>query len=139
MLKRISFLLTVAALGGTVMCAQQSNLNLTVQRTNADNGKQMFVNYCAPCHGVDGRGNGPMVAALRTTPVDLTVLSRNHQGEFPAKHLIAVLQFGVETSAHGSKAMPVWGPTFNGMDKDRELTSLRISNIVHYVQTLQAK
>ncbi len=30
------------------------------QQNARDNGKQMYASYCASCHGVDGRGNGPV-------------------------------------------------------------------------------
>ena len=39
---------------------------IPVSKVPANNGKQMYVNYCAPCHGVDGKGNGPVAAALKT-------------------------------------------------------------------------
>ena len=45
------------------------------------NGKQMYVSYCAPCHGVDGKGNGPVAAALKKQPADLAVLSKKQRRE----------------------------------------------------------
>ena len=70
----------------------------------------MYVNYCAPCHGVDGKGNGPVAAALKTQPTNLAVLSKNHGGKFPSTHIASVLQFGTAHPAHGSAEMPLWGP-----------------------------
>jgi len=78
MLKR--FLLSVLAAALLVdLGYAQSNTNGTtaVNKTTATSGKQMYINYCASCHGVDGRGNGPAAAALKMPPTDLTVLSRN--------------------------------------------------------------
>src|ERR1039457_4011137 len=36
-----------------------------VRRADITSGKNMFVNYCASCHGVDGKGNGPAAVALK--------------------------------------------------------------------------
>ena len=46
--------------------------------------KDMFANYCASCHGAEGKGNGPAAAALRTLPANLTVLSQKNGGNYPA-------------------------------------------------------
>ena len=100
----------------------------------------MFTSYCAPCHGVDGRGHGPAATALVTTPTDLTVLSKNHHGIFPDTHIAAVLQFGSEVRAHGSAEMPVWGPILGKMDRmNLQAKQLRISNLSHYIESMQVQ
>jgi mono/diheme cytochrome c family protein len=117
-------------------------MTIPVTSTPADDGKQMYLSYCASCHGPDGRGNGPTAAALKAAPVDLTQLSKNNKGVYPAEHVIATLKFGVQNSAHGSKAMPVWGPALKAADSPsgtQERQALRITNLVKYVETLQAK
>src|ERR1700742_4987388 len=111
MLKHL--LITALAAGFTATigyAADQSIAKVTipVEKTSPISGKQMFTSYCAPCHGVDGRGHGPASAALRTTPTDLTGLSRRNHGSYPDRHIAAVLQFGAENVAHGSPQMPVW-------------------------------
>jgi mono/diheme cytochrome c family protein len=143
MSKRLFSLIFVAAICATLVSAQDSKLTIPVKSTAADDGKQMYANYCAPCHGLDGRGQGPTAAALKTPPVDLTVLSKNNKGQFPGNHVVAVLKFGVENSAHGSKDMPIWGPALGKMDHGSSMSpdtqSLRIANLVKYVETLQVK
>lgn len=140
-MRRISLFVFIAALFAVVGHAQQSSsIHIKVDRTRVDNGKQMFVSYCAPCHGVDGRGHGPVAAALQTPPTDLTQLSKNHNGQYPEDHIVAVLHFGVENAAHGSKLMPIWGPIFYRLDHtpgSTTLQTLRISNVVEYIKTLQ--
>ncbi len=118
----------------------QSNTNgaIAVNKSTATSGKQMYINYCAPCHGVDGRGNGPAAAALRIPPTDLTVLSKNNHGVFPETHIVTVLQYGVEFPSHGSVEMPVWGPIFGKMETvNPQVKQLRISNLIRYLKTLQ--
>ena len=36
---------------------------IPVKKTTPTDGKQMYTSYCAPCHGVDGKGHGPAAAA----------------------------------------------------------------------------
>ncbi len=140
-MRRFSLFMFAAALVAVLGYAQKpSSVNIKAEPTQADNGKQMFVSYCAPCHGMDGRGQGPVASALQTKPTDLTVLSQNNHGEYPAEHVAAVLRFGVENAAHGSKQMPIWGPVFYRMDHKMGSTSaqaLRIRNVVGYIKTLQ--
>ena len=141
MLKQFFLLGMAATFAASVGFASQSNTNVTipVKYTSPSSGKQMYVNYCAPCHGVDGRGSGPVASALKVRPADLTMLNRNHQGRYPDSHVATVLQSG-SVASHGSAQMPVWGPILGNMNgvspRDR---SLRISNLCHYLETLQAK
>jgi len=113
---------------------------IQADKTQRSNGKQMFASYCAPCHGADGRGSGPVAAELKTKPVDLTLLSANNHGKFPSAHVAAVLQFGAPTPAHGTALMPVWGPILKQMSKDStEEKQIRVANLTEYVQSIQAK
>ena len=38
---------------------------------------------CISCHGVGGRGNGPLAKFLNTKPTDLTTLAKNNGGQYP--------------------------------------------------------
>jgi mono/diheme cytochrome c family protein len=100
----------------------------------------MFASYCASCHGEDGKGAGPAAAALKITPVDLTMLSKKNGGKFPDRHTIAVLEFGEQTAAHGSAAMPVWGPALGKLNPSNSSDRpMRISNLIRYLESIQAK
>jgi mono/diheme cytochrome c family protein len=142
MLKHLSLMALAAGLVLAVGYADQNRNKVTipVDKTSPTDGRQMFNGYCAPCHGADGRGNGPAARALKTQPVDLTTLARNNHGKYPDAHVLAVLQFGSEIPAHGSQEMPVWGPILgrmniaNAQDKD-----LRLANLTHYLEHLQVK
>jgi mono/diheme cytochrome c family protein len=136
------YVVGLAAALATGMGYAQSNPNAvgTVNKTNPTSGKQMYVNYCASCHGVTGKGDGPAAAALKMPPADLTLLSKNNNGKFPDTHIAAVLQFGAEIPSHGSPDMPVWGPILGKMDKaNPEFKQLRISNLSRYLETLQVR
>ncbi|HTV83033.1 MAG TPA: cytochrome c [Acidobacteriaceae bacterium] len=112
-----------------------------IRPTSAASGKQMYNTYCATCHGIDGKGNGPAAVALKQQPTDLTALARDNGGKFPDDHIYTVLQFGVETPAHGTKDMPVWGPALRSLNQGNSTAGMieqqRISNLTHYLRTLQ--
>ena len=117
-----------------------TKITIPVTKTPATSGKQMYAKYCAPCHGVDGKGQGPVAPALKTPPPDLTLLSRNNQGKYPDSHIVTVLQYGVEIPAHGSADMPVWGPILGKMNQTNlQDRMLRISNLSRYLEGIQAK
>jgi mono/diheme cytochrome c family protein len=144
MLKNLIFAVLAAIFAAAIGYADQttSKVVVPVNKTPANSGKQMYVGYCASCHGVDGKGSGPVAPSLKRPPADLSALSRNNGGKFPTDHVSAVLQFGAEASAHGTAEMPVWGPVLNKLDENAphsSLKALRISNLVQYIQTLQVK
>jgi mono/diheme cytochrome c family protein len=118
----------------------QSKVVIPYEQTSPANGQQMYGNYCAPCHGRDGRGNGPVASSLRQHPTDLTLLARNNHGQFPDAHVAAVLRFGSDHPAHGTAEMPVWGPILGSMDRgNAQLRMLRVTNLCNYLRTLQQK
>lgn len=143
MLKRILLTGLLAALTATMGHAfdqKTTKIVIPVGKTSSWDGKQMYTAYCAPCHGVDGRGHGPAASALKVAPADLSNLAKMNHGKFPDTHLLAVLQFGVEMPAHGSVQMPVWGPILASFNRTSPVDGqLRASNLVRYLQTLQAK
>ena len=111
-----------------------------IKQTSAASGKEMFAQYCAPCHGAEGKGNGPAASAMKAPATDLTQLAKSHDGKFPANQLAATLRFGSGPASHGSADMPVWGPLFRSLDKYHDAAvQQRISNLVKYIETLQAK
>ena len=133
------FTLVAAAAIGTSF-ANQTTTKVTIpfEKTSATDGEQMFLSYCAPCHGSDGRGHGPAAAALKTQPTDLTAISKNNHGKFPETHIVTVLRFGAEVPAHGSAVMPVWGPILGKMNQtNAQDKELRISNLSRYLESIQ--
>jgi mono/diheme cytochrome c family protein len=79
---------------------------------NMSVGQKHFVQYCSSCHGVDGRGHGPVAPALRLPPPDLTRLSQRHGGTFPEAEITSHIDGRTVVPAHGSRDMPVWGRRF---------------------------
>lgn len=102
-------------------------------------GKDSFEAYCASCHGVGGRGDGPVAPSLRQIPVDLTALASRNGDSFPRERVGAVLTGTSRTvAAHGTTAMPIWGPMFRMFESDAR-ARVRIDNLVAYIETLQVR
>ncbi len=142
MFKRFAF---IAVAAGLLMAAGYANetkgkVTVPVERLNPTDGKLMYTGYCAPCHGADGRGNGPVAGALKAQPTDLTTLAKSNNGKYPDSHVVSVLQFGSTMPSHGTAQMPVWGPLLGKMDNvHTQDTQLRIANLSHYLHSLQVK
>ena len=101
-------------------------------------GRQIFTSYCAPCHGKDAKGGGPIAPSLTVPPPDLTTLSKRNNGKFPMDHFTTVLKNGVNVPAHGSAEMPIWGSTFADANTQRIVT-IRVNDLIQYLESLQAK
>ena len=56
-----------------------------------DPGKAKYQSSCAPCHGKDGQGNGPVSAELKVPPPDLTVLAKKNNGLFPFNEVYEII------------------------------------------------
>jgi len=103
-------------------------------------GRDAFVRACASCHGADGRGGGPVAAALRSPPPDLTTLTRRATGRFPRERVIAVLSGDMPEAAHGNKELPVWSERFAPRADGASATTptdARMEAIVDYLASIQ--
>jgi mono/diheme cytochrome c family protein len=102
-------------------------------------GRMLFMTYCASCHGVTGRGNGPSADEFRHRPADLTQFARQNGGIFNDVQLHRIID-GRTVKAHGTLEMPVWGDAFKwrlGLDENG--IKARIEAIVRYVESLQER
>lgn len=131
----------LAVLVSILAAAQKPSIKkVPAPYTSPASAEEMYVNYCASCHGQDGQGNGPAVPALKSPPPDLTTLAKRNGGKYPADRVSAILSGKEELAAHGSQDMPVWGPVFSQMGHgDRAQAQLRVRNLTTYVESLQAK
>jgi mono/diheme cytochrome c family protein len=138
--------LQCTAVGQATQDQTNQSSNPSMQRgpaanVNPTSGKEMYLAYCASCHGVNGAGNGPAASALKTPPANLTQLASKNGGKFPdTKVQMAIKGDPDMPSAHGSQQMPVWGPIFWQLGQRNEAQAqLRIRNLTSYVESLQQK
>ena len=102
----------------------------------ATKGKKLFAQYCASCHGTDGKGQGTVAIALKGAPPDLTMLQAPGE-KFPFYEVQTKIDGEKAVSAHGTSKMPVWGTVFRRtkgeLQKEAEIYSL-----VKYIESIQA-
>lgn len=112
-----------------------------------DMGKYEYQAKCASCHGVDGKGDGPMRKALTKAPPDLTTYAKRNGGAFPTQLAWQVIDGRtMESGAHGSREMPVWGQDFRREvwrpepgPKPEWYVAGRIAALVDYLESIQVK
>lgn len=78
-----------------------------------DVGKFEYESACASCHGLTGKGNGPVAMFLSVRTPDLTGLAKTNNGVFPFDRVFQVIDGRQEVKTHGPRDMPVWGRAFN--------------------------
>ena len=125
------FLLVAGVLSaGLIACSQQarsqslSALTIVTARSPsvtgvaATDGEELYRNYCAVCHGAEGRGDGPAASSFDPPPPDLTDAERMEQ--LTDERLLEVLSTGSGTMA-GFESM---------------LTPEELEAVAEYVRTL---
>jgi len=132
------------ALGLAISCAAQDQKpeikHTAPASTSPASGHEMFMSYCASCHGKDAKGDGPAAAALSAAPADLTSLAKQNGGKYPDMKVTSVLRGQAKVVAHGTQEMPVWGPFFWRMSQGHESeVQQRIANLNNYIKSLQQK
>jgi len=105
----------------------------------ADGNRELFVKYCAACHGEDGKGAGAAASALRQPPPDLTRLSRDNGGEFPLGRVMRAIDGRTAIRAHGPSDMPVWGELFakDPFIEQRFGVRIRVRRLAEHVRSIQ--
>ena len=136
----IALVFAVAVMAGAQDQTDKTVKHVPIKPTSAASGQEMYTNYCAVCHGKDGKSGGPAADALKTPPTDLTTLAQKNGGKYPALHVTSVIRGEGNLPAHGSKDMPVWGPLFWHLSQGHEgEVQQRVSNLDHYIESLQVK
>jgi mono/diheme cytochrome c family protein len=83
-------------------------------------GQTLYVPNCVPCHGVSGKGDGPVGLTLNPRPADLTLHA------VPGVHTDGQLYDWI-TNGYPASPMPAFGDYLS--DEDRW-------NLVNYIRTL---
>lgn len=102
-------------------------------------GPDLFRAHCAPCHGEDAKGGGPVAATLKAKVPDLTVLAKNEGGQFPSADVRRMIAGDKVLISHGSREMPIWGPIFHQIEWDQDLGDVRLENLLQYLASIQQK
>jgi mono/diheme cytochrome c family protein len=133
-------LITAVVLSLTALLVSES-VPSTPSMANNERGRKLFVQYCASCHGVDGKGLGPVAPNLRTPVPDLTQIAKK-EGKFPGVRVNLVISGEVgqtELTVHGTREMPVWGKIFRLKRGDYGVGWLDVSALTRYVESIQQR
>jgi hypothetical protein len=84
-------------------------LNASGWAQDLDAGKVEYLSGCAPCHGGDGKGNGPVSSKLRAKPADLTIFAKKNNGVFPVSAVYEAIDGRNAIESHSIREMPIWG------------------------------
>jgi mono/diheme cytochrome c family protein len=98
-------------------------------------GQRLFNRYCATCHGTDGSGKGPVAAAMKTGPPDLTAIQVPGD-KFPTDRVSTIIDGEKSVMAHGTRRMPVWGTILRKTEGDMQKQA-DIYSLVKYIESIQ--
>ena len=101
-------------------------------------GKSLFTQYCAVCHGAKATGGGPAASALKVAPGDLTQMATRNGGKFPEDRVFKMLKGDEAVAAHGTSSMPIWGPVF-GKSASLTMEQTRVHAMLQYLEDIQTK
>ena len=110
---------------------------------NPDAGMEVFLTYCAACHGAGAAGDGPMAKMLTAQPTDLTRLAANNDGAFPTFRVVRQVDGRDPLLAHGGE-MPLFGQLFAYPDASIAaetgqpiITAQPIADVAAWLKTIQ--
>ena len=98
--------------------------SLIAQAADAEQGKKLYGQFCASCHGQSGKGDGAAAAALNPKPRDHT--DKEYMSKMSDDDMLKVIKNG-GASIGKSTLMPPWGASL----KDEQ-----IQDITAYIRTL---
>lgn len=122
-----------------------------VAEPNIDRGKHEYESNCASCHGLTGKGDGPLSQIMFKKATDLTTLAKRNDNVFPAQRVYEIIDGRQEVEAHGPRVMPVWGDEYRSDVPDLYLEGIgfiryrnyiaraRIAMLVDYLHRIQQK
>jgi mono/diheme cytochrome c family protein len=112
-------------------------------------GKVEYESNCASCHGLTGKGDGPLSRIYLEEPTDLSTLAKRNGGVFPTQRVYEIIDGRQEVAAHGPRAMPVWGRDYRSevpdlgnlgiFDFRGTVAHAKIIALVDYLYQLQEK
>ncbi len=86
----IAAVVTVLACAGLLLSPRGGAVATDASAVKA--GRALFVQYCTPCHGPEGHGNGPSAAGFATKPADLA--DGRLMNRLPDEFIVDVIRHG---------------------------------------------
>jgi hypothetical protein len=132
-----------AALSASTLLWMPSRIAPAQEQEVIAAGEIEYQHHCASCHGVDGKGSGPMAKFLTIEPSDLTQLTKRNL-KFPFWQVYRTIDGRQGVRGHGTREMPVWGSRFQAQASGGDRTARsevagRILSLVFYLEHIQAE
>jgi mono/diheme cytochrome c family protein len=107
-----------------------------------EDGRAFYLQNCASCHGDDGKGSGADASGLSIKPVDLTTLSAQNGGVFPASRALSFI-YGDPENGHLARVMPEFGQIMSDELVPVEIDSVftptprELAGLLEYLESIQ--
>lgn len=130
--------ITFATLGVSIVCALGwvASAQNNPKSGYVEKGRKIFGQYCAACHGLTGKGEGPVAAALKVGPPDLTAIQQVGE-KFPFNRVETKIDGEKEVTAHGTSKMPIWGTIFKRTSGELQRHA-DVYCLVKYIESIQS-
>jgi mono/diheme cytochrome c family protein len=102
-----------------------SNANV-VYAQSLERGEAQYVKFCASCHGIAAKGDGPLAKSFNPPPTNLTQLAEKNGGRFPLVRVYDAIDGTAGVNAHDGTYMLL--PT---------IVADPILRVIEYLMTLQ--
>lgn len=106
-------------------------------------GRALFMENCAVCHGENGKGDGPMARRMQKAPKDLTLIRLRHGNAFPRAKVMSIID-GYARSDIAGPGMPEFGELlegdlvpFDSGDGIQTPTPRKLVALLEYLETIQ--
>ena len=131
---------------GSVVFAVLGTVTLAMSAEQEPPGRQLYVRYCGACHGPQGKGDGVASSFMRPSPPNLTLLAKQHGGQFPLDVFVKKIDGREMPRVHGDPWMPVWGTVLSeeiaGANEPKAAVEGKVQGrifaIAEYLRTIQA-
>ena len=120
-----------------VMIFAVSSVRAGQEREDYNSGSYLYRAFCVSCHGIDGKGKGPVADTLARPVPDLTLLTRNAGGTFPRGRVLEILEGKRLLPGHAGSAMPRWSDVFTTLERDPRAVQKRLTALVEQIESLQ--
>ncbi len=129
----VAVLATAIALSILEACTDKS------EKAAIAEGRELFLSYCAICHGENADGKGSMAGLLSTPPLDLRKIAQRRNGQFPEDEIARIIATAERVPGHSLGEMPAWWETFKKAEHidDPAVVRQKIEHIVAYLKTIQ--
>ncbi|HEY7922109.1 MAG TPA: c-type cytochrome [Vicinamibacteria bacterium] len=129
---RVAAALVMIGAGSLAVCEDNQPKVIT--------GYATYMTYCAVCHGVAAKGDGPLADSLRVRPPDLTLLAKRSGGRFDEETVRRIIDGRKPVKGHGGPDMPVWGDVFKNTADRYSDAAVRekVMGVVEHLRSIQA-